>query len=182
MNASDINCTDNFTLLQGPRGDRGPAGVEPGPQGPTGAQGAAGPIGNSGASKIDLSFSSSTNPYVDVTSLFSFQDIGYFIFPGTNEFGTPSNVKFAASGAQGGLVTVGDGVQVTLKVEDITNGNDIAEVIGKFSSSGHSPKIVIDDTLLNLPTDQALFKITAKVAKLQSPKLDTIRVYAFELV
>jgi hypothetical protein len=184
-NATDLNCTDSFTLPQGPRGDRGPIGAT-GPVGLTGAVGPVGPQGNSGASKIDLSFSSSTSPYVNITST-SYQDIGYFIFPGSTTFGTPQNVKFAVSSAFGGSTT--DNLSVQLKVEDVTNPaapTTVAEISysKSFSASvalaGHTPEIEVDTTLLNIPTGESLFKISGLISK--ATKGDTARVYAFEMI
>ena len=187
-NATDLNCTDSFTLPQGPRGERGPTGAD-GIDGATGPQGPVGLQGNSGASKIDLSFSSSTSSYVDVTSS-SYQDVAYYIFPGSTEFGTPQNVKFAVSSEFGGVpASALTQLTVNLKVEDVTNPSAVVTVAETsyskaYSASaallGHTPDIEVETILLNIPTGASLFKISASINK--ATKGDTARLYAFEMI
>jgi len=84
MATSENNCTDNYSLPQGPPGPMGLTGAD-GPQGDKGGIGNPGPIGQSGKSKIDINIQNGNEPYSDILTV-SATKVAYFIFPGTATF------------------------------------------------------------------------------------------------
>jgi hypothetical protein len=185
-NATDINCTDNYSLPTGPRGDRGSVGAT-GATGPQGVQGATGPQGNSGASKIDLTFINNNLPYKEVSST-SYQEVAYFIFGGTASFGTPTSIRVGYSGIAYSTPNSPDLNGVTesamsFLVEDVTDPNNPAQIAREqvtFTDSTHVPRILLDSTLTNLPTNSAVFKLSVRQEFLDK-QAKPFRVYALEL-
>jgi hypothetical protein len=183
-NATDINCTDNYSLPTGPRGARGAVGAT-GATGPQGIPGGTGPQGNTGASKIDLTFINNNLPYKEVTST-SYQEVAYFIFEGTTTFGTPTAVRVAYSGIAytGAVDTNGvSSAALSFLLEDVTDPNNPAQVAREqitFTDSTHVPRILLDSTLTNLPTNSAVFKLSVRQEYLEK-LAPAFRVYALEL-
>jgi len=84
MATSENNCTDNYSLPQGPPGPMGPQGNQ-GLQGLQGPQGDPGATGASGKSKIDINIQNGNFPYTNILTT-SETAVAYFIFPGTATF------------------------------------------------------------------------------------------------
>jgi hypothetical protein len=180
MATSENFCTDNFSLLVGPKGDKGVAGAV-GPAGPAGKQGPTGGVGNAGSSKVDVTFSNDTTPYVEVSSLGNYVTIGYVLFPGSTAFGTASYINVVASMINAGGISS----SFNIKVEDVTGGisNLIASMTSSTGAATEVLEILTDTSLNNLPTTAAVFKISANLASKASALQvkPTLRLYAFEL-
>jgi hypothetical protein len=186
-NATDLNCTDNYSLPQGPRGDRGPTGAT-GATGATGIQGATGPQGNTGASKIDISVTEDLLAYKEVSST-SYQEMAHFIFPGSTAFGTPFGIRVGWSGIlqAANTFTGPEFIRLEMQVEDVTDpANPVVVSSSTVTPSGATfePLIALDQTLTNIPTTQAVFKLSArlKTSAIGLPKgTQPARIYALEM-
>lgn len=160
MNASDLICTENFSLLRGPRGDRGPKGDQgiPGKPGPKGSQGDK---GNVGKSRIDINLSKGDNPYIQTNSS-SYEPIGYFIFSGSTEFGIPTKARAIISSYNTSNVPSVKGI-TEVKIEDITDPNNFKTVATlSLTDKDDKPYVISTSTITNIPTTQAVFQISAR--------------------
>lgn len=179
MNASDIHCTDAFSLRQGPRGERGPQG-QIGPAGPFGPIGPAGIPGTPGKSKIDIALRSNGNPYVQVQST-SFVPVGYFVFSGSTTFGTPAEFRVAVSSLSSSSLI---NTRTTIILEDVTDNANITEICTLTHTDKDDTVTVISTTTLqNIPTDEAVFRISIKAESTSNVFSNTPRgkIYAAEL-
>jgi len=109
---------------------------------PTSLVGPQGPAGD-GVTSIDISFQDF------VTNSTSYVIAVHFIFKGTTEMGTPTNIKGILDSVSGG----------NAKIYDVTNSQTICEKTGIIEAS---PAIVDLGTLSNLPAGEALFELQVK--------------------
>ena len=176
---SENSCTDNFSLPQGPQGERG----EKGDKGNTGSKGDIGPQGEQGppgSGKIDIHFREDNQPYVTVTTLTSSGEklIGYFIFPGTDDY-TPNTIKVAVS------VFAGIGTpESTLKLY-LINSDGSKVIISTLKSSQEVSsdfvyKIMSSSSLSNLPTSESIFALYGSISIVGEDD-NVLRIHALEM-
>jgi len=175
MATSENNCTDNYTLPQGPAGVQGPQG-NTGPTGVAGPQGLPGTQGPSGASKIDINIQQGERPYTEIDST-SETAIAYFIFPDPVAY-TLSTFKVLTS------IYIKDTSKLTIKVYEVkSNGSTVekakCEIAGPSTGTSHEFRIGTDLTFSS-PSAEAMMKITASLSS-YSPGTSEARVYAAEL-
>jgi len=84
----------------------------------------------------------------------SYTTFYHFLFRGTTEMGTPTNIKVL-------LAELNSPTSVSVRIRDLTNGNTIAEQTGLTPST--YPSIDIQDmgALSNLPSGEAIFIVEA---------------------
>jgi hypothetical protein len=182
MNASDLNCTDSFTLLRGPRGERGPIGPT-GPQGPQGVQGPQGDTGETGRSKIDISMANSV-PYIS-SSPGSFKNVAYFIFSGSSSFGDLQELKLlisATSSQSNGVI------QVDYRLIDETNNfltilddNYVLSGVSGDDVTNHEKKIISSTNFNFTPTSECVVSLRVRITSLSAASAGDVRVYSMEL-
>jgi len=183
MAYKEPRCTDNYTL---PKGDKGPKG----PQGDTGIQGLAGPgiqgpTGTAGGNKIDINLQSNDNPYIDLVGIIPgnvVPDLGFFVFPGTNEF-TPSSWRVAYS-LQGSTGTLTAPATIFVELGFIqTDGTK--QAVASFTDTQQSTTAVYTikeiSSFSNLPPDPALFYISGSAGGTTGSGKTVVRIYATEL-
>ena len=181
MATSENNCTENYSLPRGPDGPTGNTGPT-GPAGPTGPTGPAGIQGPSGASKIDINLQEGNNPYTTVPIGTGEINIGYFVFPGTATFGTPSYFRVLSSLYVTNSVTT----SMSVRVYEIPSSGSPA-LIGTASilptiGSTHTIKVTTVTAMSgSFPAAESVLKVTASVDVLSGQSNADARVYAFEL-
>ena len=181
MATSENNCTENYSLPRGPVGPTGATGAT-GPAGPTGPTGPAGIQGPSGASKIDINLQEGNNPYTTVPIGTGEITVGYFVFPGTATFGTPSYFRVLGSL----YVTNTVNTSMSVRVYEVPSSGSPAligtAVILPTVGSTHTVKVATVTSMSgSWPTAESVLKITASVDPLSGHSTADARVYAFEL-
>ena len=102
---------------------------------------------------VDFNFISNLGPFFN-TALTSYQTVGQFIFRGTTEMGTPTNIKaiaWRASGAGSGSIRIYDSTNA-LVICEATGITDAAETIRDLGA------------LSNLPASEAIWEYQIKVS------------------
>jgi len=181
MATSENHCTENYSLPRGPIGPAGATGAT-GPAGPTGPTGPTGPQGPSGASKIDINLQEGNNPYTTIPIGTGEINLGYFVFPGTGTFGTPSYFRVLSSL----YVTNSVSTSMAIRLYEVpNNGNPLLIGTASVSPVVGSSHIVKVTTVTSMsgswPTSESVLKITASVDALSGHSNADARVYAFEL-
>ena len=90
----------------------------------------------------------------DFTTPNSYTRIAKYIFGGTNSWGTLDQMLALLS-----MSNVGGSRSIDVRVQDVTNGNTIAEVTAFKPAAADVSEIVSLGTISNLPTGQAIFEI-----------------------
>lgn len=177
MATSENNCTDNYSLPQGPPGPMGPNGAD-GPQGDQGGTGDPGPIGQSGKSKIDINIQSGNEPYSNILTV-SATKIAYFIFPGKATFDADTFSILTS------VLAYNQNVVYEILLQEYSNNiwNTAGGVtIQQNSQTSNAHKFKLSSiTSLALPQTQSMMRIVIDSITQPIVGKAEIRVYAAEL-
>lgn len=177
MATSENNCTDNYSLPQGPPGPIGLQGNQ-GPPGPQGLQGPDGLQGPAGKSKIDINIQSGSRPYTELISN-SPTPVAYFILPANF---TASSLNIIMS-----YVAFNDDFTYEFYLEKFNAIDQIWATVGSSANTvdaatnaNHYFRIE-SLTNLSLPATETMMRIVADPTTTLQLGIHEMRVFAAEL-